>query len=375
MTEDSIDSLGGMDFVSPMSAIMEPEVIDDTVDDPELPEIEEPDLEEQEPVDSKKKNDPDDNDNQTSARRKFEEDANKDKDVNPKNEPGDDNLSVVDEMVEPMVEYLAEEWGMNLKTKPKNLEEFKDFLDKVIETNTKHEFFNEDSALFDRYLRNGGDPVVFLKSTGEKAMIDKLDVEKADDHEDIFRMYYEKKGLGKGEIERNLKRAKLAEELETEVKEIYPELQKIAKNEQVELEKRQAQAAEQERNAVIEWQNSVVETVDATDNVFGFQLTKKEKAALLPYLLQKDKDGYTQYMKDYHADPVGWQVATAFAYLNRDKLVSLLAQPAKNQAVTEFRRKQQELNERSKKTTTDMSKEDDSEDLFIINARRASGKQ
>jgi len=275
-----------------------------------------------------------------------------------------------DEMVPLFFDVLQEKWGLDIPDdkKPKSIEEFSDFMDQLIDANTKHEYYNEDSQQFDSFLRNGGDPRVFLQATGAKKMVEALDLENEEDCRLGLQMYWEKKGLDPDEIKAEIKKSEKLDTIREDAAEKMPKLKSLVAQEQSQLVENAKLAEQKRQNDINEYNNGLVSAVKSVKSVMGIEFTDNHRRELLPYMTQRDAEGFTPMLRDYYADPYMYNVITAFAYKNKDKILEMMGEPAKDNAIKTFKEKQKEIAAKKRATST-VDPSGDGEDQFLIRAR------
>ena len=293
----------------------------------------------------------------------------------PEPDPEPNVPSEVDELVPEFFSVLNEKWGLEIAEDqvPKTIEEFTDMMDSIIAANIKHEFYNEESEIFDKFLRDGGDPRIFMQSSGARKMVEALDMEEVADQKLALEMYYEKKGLDQDEIKKAISKSEKLGELADDAKEVIPKLQKITQTEQAELVKKQSAIEFERQQSIAKFNNDLVAGVKSIKSIFGMELTTAQKQELLPYITQVDANGRTPQMNDYFADPVMYNIVTAFAWKHKDDILEMMGAPAKDQAISNFRKKQKEIADK-RKQTSDHNPDGGADDAFLLTAKRVEKK-
>jgi len=351
-TPEKKEMVTGADYIDPMHALMDDSSVDgQDQNDGEDTSYVAPDLDQKPATDTTEPDKPD---------------PKKDTPIDDK----PDNVET-DEVVPLVFGVLKEKWGLEIPeaNEPKTIEEFTEFMDEFIEANTQHRYYNEDAEQYDLFLKNGGDPRIFLQATGAQKMVELLDPEDEKDAETGLLMYFEKKGLDADDAKKQVDKSKKLGELIQDAKEAMPKLQKITALEKEQAIKRQEQEHKEQLENVRKYNESLIDGVKSVKSIMGIELTDKHRSELLPYITQRDANGLTPLLKDYYADPAMFNIVTAFAYKNRDKIMELMGAPAKSDAIKTFREKQKALLTKTR-TLSDTNPADDDDDQFMRNAKR-----
>ena len=283
------------------------------------------------------------------------------------NEPED-----IDEIVSPLVDVVAERWGWEFteEDKPKTMNEFIELIEKTIDANAKPEYSNEIVEQFDKYMKAGGDPRRFMQVHYEMPEYDKMDVKNVSNQKRIMTDYYRMKGLPDAKIEKLIGKYELDNELEGEAEEAQKELTDLTTKEKETILKRQEserQSREEEQKKNI---TNVVNHIKNVKDIYGLQVSAREKEELVPYLFKRDADGLTQQQKDFQQDPLGYLTTIAYLYKNREKLKQSINNQVKTDAATALREKTKELKIKARSKSDQGQVSEDNEDWLGSITRR-----
>lgn len=258
------------------------------------------------------------------------EDDIDDKDIPPKDpleeeEEGDESEDKEDGDSDIEVEYsykgiashLAEQGIIDFED-AEDLEDSPELLEKAIEDTVYSlidEYKNsipEIGKQFLDYIEKGGDPESFLNVLEKPFDLNNLDLENTENQKRVIRELLKEQNYSNEEIEEAIqdyedglildKRAKTAA---NRLKTIYDKKAEALVKEQEEIEKAQ-------RKQVEEYVGNIKSYISTAENIAGLQVNKKDKQLFEKYLLERDKDGKTQYQRDVEEDPTKTQLELAY---------------------------------------------------------------
>jgi hypothetical protein len=246
--------------------------------------------------------------------------------------------------------------GIEDDEKPKSIEDFIEYINALIEEESKPAYSNEMIAELDEFIRNGGSIQDYF-SVNNTVDYDSLDLAKESNQRLIVTELLKRQGLNDTQIQRKLDKYEDAGILEDEAEEAKDLLQETIKKEKQFLLEQQNKArieAEQQRET---FYNNIIKTVESLNDIRGIAISKAEKRELLEYMFKQTKSGQTKYQEDY-ANSLDNLVESAYFTKNKDKLIKAAKQAGAVSAVDKFRQKlkQTDPKMRSKATRTGSGK-------------------
>jgi hypothetical protein len=259
------------------------------------------------------------------------------------NEPAKGSSETEDEseLIEPFVDLLHEElgWEVDDEEKPKSISEFVDYIKSVVDQNAQNNFASEEVAQLNEYIRSGGDIHSFYSSAYGAADvdIDRLDISDVQNQRYVVANNLRNKGYSDERINRTISRFEDSGILEEEAEDAVVELKETVERNRQAVVEQQRQQAEQQRYEEVEFFNGVKEEVSKIDNVRGLPITRQDRDQLLRYIFQRDRDGVTQYQRDYYKDLKRNLIESAYFTMKGDSLVNGVKQKAETNAARALR--------------------------------------
>ena len=248
-------------------------------------------------------------------------------------------------------EKLFEKLGVELdeETKFKSVDEVIDYLQELVEENSKPQYASEELAKLDEYVRNGGDLKKYFDTTGgttyTKEDLSNINIQKAVVREDLKNKGYSEARIAKT-IERYEDSGILDEEAEDALESINEYKEKTKEKLLKEQEEYNAQLKEQKRLYI----KGVEDTITKMDSVRGVAISKAEKAKLMDYIFKVDSDGMTAYQKDYAKSHKNL-IEAAYFTMKGDSFVQQVQQKANSEAARRLKEKLADKGKRVKDQT------------------------
>ena len=236
-------------------------------------------------------------------------------------------------------EKLFEKFGFELgDEKFESMEDIVEFVQAVVEENSKPQYPNEELAKMDEYVRNGGDLKTYFEQTSTGVDPDNVDLDSYTEQKRILTEHLKTKGYSDVKIARALERYEDAGVLKEEAEdalEMLEEHQKEMSEKLLEEQKKQkAQLIEQQQKYV----ESVKDEIEALDNIRGIPLTKREKNELFEYIFKPTQTGRTRYQEDYIKSQKN-MIESAFFTMKGDAFVTKVQKKATSEAASRLRKK------------------------------------
>ena len=250
-------------------------------------DIDDDDLEDEEDIEDEPK---------TSKKSKKIDEA---EDKEDEQEVDEEESSKVTALFDAIAEELEWEFDDEEKEeKPKTVEDLVNYFRDVIKEQSVPQYANEEVAKLDEFVRNGGNLSDYFTVTPE------IDYENFDttveaNQKQIVKMLLTEKGYSEKQIAKKKEKYEDAGILEDEAEDALEAMKDIEESKKEQLLSQQKRAAEQRRAEQQDFIDSVVNEINAMNNVRGIKVPEKDKKALLAYIFKADANGKTQYQKDY----------------------------------------------------------------------------
>ena len=250
-------------------------------------DVDDDDLEDEEDIEDEPK---------TSKKSKKIDEA---EDKEDEQEVDEEESSKVTALFDAIAEELEWEFDDEEKEeKPKTVEDLVNYFRDVIKEQSVPQYASEEVAKLDEFVRNGGNLSDYFTVTPE------IDYENFDttveaNQKQIVKMLLTEKGYSEKQIARKIEKYEDAGILEDEAEDALEAMKDIEESKKEQLLSQQKRAAEQRRAEQQDFIDSVVNEINAMNNVRGIKVPEKDKKALLAYIFKADANGKTQYQKDY----------------------------------------------------------------------------
>ena len=258
--------------------------------------------------------------NQTEDDNKGEEENNDD----------DDTVSDADvaeaEQVGALFDAVAESFGWNLADikdddKPVTVEGLTDYLRKVVEENSVPEYADERIQQLDEYVKNGGNFEDFYAAQQQQINYEKLDLEDEGTQKAVIHDLLKLNGYTEQQIENKISRYEDAGMLEDEATEAASRLKSIKAQQAKKMHDEQEAIKQQQIEQQQAFMKDMTTQLNTLQDIRGLAIPKEDRKALFDYMFKVDKDGLSQYQKDFNKNIVKNLIESAYFTMNADKLI------------------------------------------------------
>lgn len=267
-----------------------------------------------------------------------DQDEDQDDDLNSKLEDDDDEEA----MITPFVELFADKlgWELDDKTKPKDIDSLINFIDDIIENNSKPKYFSDEIRQLDEFVKNGGDIRNFLTQTKSGIDLDNIDMSKETNQKAVIIEHMKNLKYSDERIAKKIERFEESGILEEEAEEAVDYLKSYRQEKEEKLLKEQQKQAELKLKEQQKFISTVENTIMKTDTILGIPLNNaQQKKELIDYILKVDAQGRTKNQIDYSKDPIQRLIETAFVQKEGNNFQKRLKTEATNNAVSNFKNK------------------------------------
>lgn len=162
------------------------------------------------------------------------------------------------------------------------------------------------------FLEKGGNPEDFLKVVEKPLDFKNLDLENEDTQKRVIKELLKLQDYSDEEIEEHIQDYEdgliLDKRAKTAAKRLEQHYEKQAEN----LIKSQEEERIKKENEFNDYVNSIKTTINKSENLAGLSISKSDKQEFEKYLLSRDREGKTQYQKEYESNPVQTQLELAY---------------------------------------------------------------
>lgn len=263
------------------------------------------------------------------------------------NNSGDTELSAEDvteaQQVSALFDAVGESLGWNMadfkdEEKPVTVEEFTQYLGKVVEHNSVPQYADDRIAQLDEYVKNGGKFEDFYQKQQETLSFDNLDLENEDNQKSVIRELLKHNGYSDEQINNKISRYEDADMLYDESNDALDRLKVIRQQEIEESKKQQEEYARQQEEQNRQFFQSVQSDINNLSTIRGISIPKEDRAALYEYIFKVDQDGVSQYQRDFNKNLSKNLIESAYFTMKGDSLVSGAKRDGETSAAEKLRK-------------------------------------
>lgn len=247
------------------------------------------------------------------------------------------------QQVSALFDAVGESLGWNMadfkdEDKPVTVEEFTNYLGKVVEHNSVPQYADDRIAQLDEYVKNGGKFEDFYQKQQETLSFDNLDLENEDNQKSIIRELLKHNGYSDEQINNKISRYEDADMLYDESSDALDRLKVIRQQEIEESQKQQEEYARQQEEQNRQFFQSVQSDINNLSTIRGISIPKEDRAALYEYIFKVDQDGVSQYQKDFNKNLSKNLIESAYFTMKGDSLVSGAKRDGETSAAEKLRK-------------------------------------
>ena len=247
------------------------------------------------------------------------------------------------QQVSALFDAVGESLGWNMadfkdEEKPVTVEEFTNYLGKVVEHNSVPQYADDRIAQLDEYVKNGGKFEDFYQKQQETLSFDNLDLENEDNQKSIIRELLKHNGYSDEQINNKISRYEDADMLYDESSDALDRLKVIRQQEIEESQKQQEEYARQQEEQNRQFFQSVQSDINNLSTIRGISIPKEDRAALYEYIFKVDQDGVSQYQKDFNKNLSKNLIESAYFTMKGDSLVSGAKRDGETSAAEKLRK-------------------------------------
>ena len=228
-------------------------------------------------------------------------------------------------------------WSVDDSERPKNVDEFVEYMSKVAEENSIPQYADDRIAQLDQYVKNGGRFEDFYQTQQRSMYYDNIDIEDESNQKAVVRDYYKLQGMNDEQINRKIERYEDADMLEDEATDAVNYLKAYeAQQAQYMAQQQEAQRQAQEQQAA-QFVEDLTNGINGLADIRGIAIPKQDKKALYDYITKTDADGLTQYQKDFNGNLVNNLIESAYFTMKGDALLGEARRNGQTSAASKLR--------------------------------------
>lgn len=257
-------------------------------------------------------------------------------------EPSEEEVTEA-QQVSALFDAVGESLGWNMKDfndddKPVTVDQFTEYLGKVVEQNSVPQYADERIAKLDEYVKNGGKFEDFYAKQQESLSFENLDLENESNQKSVIRELLKYNGYTDEQINSKISRYEDADMLYDESEDALERLKFIRQQEIEESRKQQEELAKQQEEQNKQFFQNVSQDISSLDSIRGISIPKEDRAALYDYIFKVDQDGISQYQKDFNANLSKNLIESAYFTMKGDTLLSGAKRDGETSAAEKLRK-------------------------------------
>lgn len=269
-------------------------------------------------------------------------DINDDIDDSNDSEPSEEEVTEA-QQVSALFDAVGESLGWNMTDfndddKPVTVDQFTEYLGKVVEQNSVPKYADDRIAKLDEYVKNGGKFEDFYAKQQESLSFENLDLENESNQKSVIRELLKYNGYTDEQINNKISRYEDADMLYDESEDALERLKFIRQQELEDSRKQQEELAKQQEEQSKQFFQNVSQDISSLDSIRGISIPKEDRAALYDYIFKVDQDGISQYQKDFNANLSKNLIESAYFTMKGDALVSGAKRDGETSAAEKLRK-------------------------------------
>lgn len=260
----------------------------------------------------------------------------------------DDNQEIDEDEIDPneetQVGYFfdafaeANGWQVDEDNKPQTIEDLVQYMNDVVEENSKPQYSDPRVEQLDSYIKNGGSFNDFYNNQSQAIQYDSLDIEDESNQKIAIHDYLKIQGYDEKQIATKLERYEDADMLEDEATDAIERLKLIKQQELEQAQQQQELLRQQQEEQMKAFTSNLNNQITNLTNIRGVNVPKEDRKALYDYITRVDENGLTQYQKDFNKNQVKNLIESAYFTMKGDTLIKEASANGQTNAVNKLRK-------------------------------------
>lgn len=265
-----------------------------------------------------------------------------DKQDNDNKEPSEDEIKEA-QQVGLLFDAVGESLGWNMADieedeRPLTVDDLTAYLSNVVKENSIPQYADDRVKMLDEYVKNGGKFEDFYSAQQERLSFDNLDMEDESNQKAVIRDLLRHEGYSDEQINKRIARYEDADMLIEESEDALDRLKSIRQKEIEKNAREQEEFAREQEEQSKAFYKSVSDNINNLTNIRGISIPKEDRKALFDYIFKVDKDGYSQYQKDFNANLTKNLIESAYFTMKADAIIKGAKQQGETSAAEKLRK-------------------------------------
>lgn len=257
-------------------------------------------------------------------------------------EPSEDDVTEA-KQVGLLFDAVGESLGWNMadideEDRPLTVDDLTSYLSEVVKENSVPHYADERIQMLDEYVKNGGKFEDFYAVQQQRVSFDNLDMDDEANQKAVVRELLKHDGYTDEQINKRIARYEDADMLAEESEDALDRLKSIRQREIEDNAKAQEEFARQQEENAKAFYKSVEDNIKSLTNIRGIAIPKEDRQALFDYIFKVDKDGYSQYQKDFNANLSKNLIESAYFTMKADTIINGAKQQGETSAAERLRK-------------------------------------
>lgn len=231
----------------------------------------------------------------------------------------------------------ANGWTVNEDEKPTTIEGLIQYITDLVDENSTPTYSDPRIKQLDEYVKNGGSFDDFYNGMSEELKYDSLDMEDESNQKAVIKEYLKLQGYSDDQVNSKLERYEDADMLEDEANDAVKILKSVKQQQLEQQQQAQQLAYEEQQRQIMEFAENLNKEIFNLTNIRGLNIPKEDRKQLYDYITKVDKDGYTQYQKDFGKNQIKNIIESAYFTMKGDALLTEAAKGGQTSAVKKLR--------------------------------------
>lgn len=245
------------------------------------------------------------------------------------------------EIVSPFIDLFSAElgWEIGDEEKPKTIKELVNYMNDIIESNSKPSFASEEIEKLNKFVEDGGELKEFFSELyGDGIDPETIDLEKENNQKMVVTENLKLRGYSEDRIKKLINRYEDAGTLEDEAEDAIELLKEHKSKRKEQLLKEQEKFSQLQKTQQLKFVKDVEETVKGLAAIRNIPISLKEKQTLLDYMFKSGTDGRTAYQRDYEKNHLNL-IESAYFTMKGDALLKKIETKATSEAAKTLKEK------------------------------------
>lgn len=247
-------------------------------------------------------------------------------DNNENDEPTEEDM-IEAQQVGLLFDAVGQSLGWNMadvaeENRPLTVDQLTNFLAETVRQNSIPEYADERIQALDEYVRNGGKFEDYYTRQSDALSLDNIDMEDESNQKAVIKELLKQSNYSDEQINKKIARYEDNDMLYEESEDALDRLKQIRTAQLEEQRRMQEEMARQQEEESRQFFQSVTNEINSLTNIRGIAIPKEDRKALFDYIFKVDKDGITQYQKDFAKNQSKNLIESAYFTMKADALIS-----------------------------------------------------